>query len=247
MNTTFVTNGLAEMSPVRKARMAGAFFLITMVAGVFAQGFIAERLVVSGDGAATAANILSHQTMFQLGFTVYMIEMVCQIIMTMLFYDLLKPVSKSASLLAAVLGIVGCGIKTMSRLFYLAPLLVLGGTHYLSVFSAAQLDAVALLFVKVNDVGAGIALVFFGFNTVLMGYLIIRSTFLPRVLGWLSVVGGIGWLAFLSPPLGNPLFPYIAVVALVGSLATIVWLLAFGVNDQRWREQASVAETSIWR
>ena len=138
----------------------------------------------------------------------------------------------------------------MSRLFYLAPLLVLGdggGTHYLSAFSTSQLDAVALLFLKVNDLGAGIALVFFGFNTLLVGYLIIRSWFLPRALGWLSVVGGIGWLAFLSPPLGLRLFAYIAAVGIIGSLATIAWLLAIGVNEQRWREQAGAAQASIWR
>jgi hypothetical protein len=95
--------------------------------------------------------------------------MVCQIITTVRLYDLLKPVNRSVSLLAAVLGLMGCGIKTFSRLFYFAPLLILGGTHYLSVFSGEQLSAMALLFLRVNDIGAGIALVFFGFYAVLKG------------------------------------------------------------------------------
>jgi hypothetical protein len=236
-----------EMSPRTKARLAGAFFLVTILTGVFAQGFISARLIVPGDAAATANNILSHDGLFRLGFAVYMIEMVCQIIMTVLIYDLLKPVNRSVSLLAAVLGLVGCGIKTFSRLFYFAPLLVLGGTHYLSVFSGEQLNAVALLFLRVNDIGAGIALVFFGFYAILKGYLVIRSTFLPRVLGWLAVLGGVGWLAFLSPPFGERVFSVIAVVGIIGALANIGWLLVFGVNEQHWREQASVAEASIWR
>jgi hypothetical protein len=126
-------------------------------------------------------------------------------------------------------------------------LLVLGGTHYLSVFSREQLDAVAILFLRVNDIGAGIALVFFGFYAILKGYLVIRSTFLPRILGWLAVFGGIGWLAYLSPPFGDRVFSIIAVVGIVGALANIGWLLVFGVNEQRWRERASVAEASIWR
>jgi hypothetical protein len=109
------------------------------------------------------------------------------------------------------------------------------------------LNAVALLFLRVNDIGAGIALVFFGFYAVLKGYLVIRSTFLPRVLGWLGVLCGIGWLAFLSPPFGERVFSYIAGVGMIGVLANIVWLLVVGVNEQRWSEQASVAEASIWR
>jgi hypothetical protein len=242
-----ITRAMTEMSPRTKARLAGAFYLATILTGIFAQGFISARLIVPGDATATANNILSHDGLFRLGFAVYMIEMVCQIIMTVLIYDLLKPVDRSISLLAAVVGLVGCGIKTFSRLFYFAPLLVLGGTHYLAVFSSEQLNAVALLFLRVNDIGAGIALVFFGFYAILKGYLVIRSTFLPRVLGWLAVLGGIGWLAFLSPPFGERVFSIIAIVGLVGSLANIGWWLVVGVNEERWREQASLAETSIWR
>jgi hypothetical protein len=245
MNT--ITRAMTEMSPRTKARLAGAFYLLTILTGIFAQGFISARLIVPGDAAATANNILSHDGLFRLGFAVYMIEMVCQIIMTVLIYDLLKPVNRSISLLAAVVGFIGCGIKTLSRLFYFAPLLVLGGTHYLSVFSGEQLNAVALLFLRVNDIGAGIALVFFGFYAILRGYLVIKSTFLPRILGWLGVLGGIGWLAFLSPPFGERVFSVIAVVGIIGSLVNIAWLLVVGVNEQRWREQASVAEASIWR
>src|SRR6266699_673172 len=122
---------IAETSPRLKARITGAFYLLTMLTGIFAQGFVAERLVVSGDAAATASNILTHKSLFQLGFTVYLIEMTCQMILTGLFYVLLKPVSNTISLLAAFISLAGCVIKTMSRLFYIAPLLVLGGAPYL--------------------------------------------------------------------------------------------------------------------
>ena len=245
MNT--ITRAMTEISPRTKARLAGAFYLLTILTGIFAQGFISARLIVPGDATATANNILSHDGLFRLGFAIYMLEMVSQIIMTVLIYDLLKPVNRSISLLAAVVGLIGCGIKTFSRLFYFVPLLVLGGTHYLAVFSGEQLNAVALLFLRVNDIGAGIALVFFGFYAILKGYLVIRSTFLPRVLGWLAVLGGIGWLAFLSPPFGERVFSVVALVGIIGSLANIAWLLVVGVNEQRWREQASAAEASIWR
>jgi hypothetical protein len=242
-----ITRAMTDMSPRTKARLAGVFYLVTILTGIFAQGFVSGRLVVSGDAAATASNILAHDGLYRLGFAVYMIEMICQIITTVLLYDLLKPVNKSVSFLAAVLGVVGCAIKTISRLFYFAPLLVLGGTHYLSVFSGEQLSAISLLFLRVNDIGAGIALVFFGFYALLKGYLVIKSTFLPHALGWITVLGGIGWLAYLSPPFGDRVFSVIALVGIVGALANIAWLLVVGVNEQRWREQASAAEASIWR
>src|SRR5437773_1993550 len=177
------TAAMTETSPRFKARITGVLYLLTILTGIFAQGFVSGRLVVDGgDAAATATNILTHRGFFQLGFTVYLIEMACQIAITALFYDLLKPAGRSVSLVAAFLGLAGCVIKTFSRLFYIAPLLVLGGSHYLIVFSPDHLQALALLFLKVNDHGAAIALAFFGFYALLTGYLIVRSTFLPRIL-----------------------------------------------------------------
>jgi hypothetical protein len=85
------------------------------------------------------------------------------------------------------------------------------------------------------------ALVFFGFYALLTGYLIIRSTFLPRILGVWSIFAGFGWLSFLYPPLGYRLFPYIAVFGILGAVSLILWLLVFGLNEQRWKEQASAA------
>ncbi len=239
MSTAVMTERIAEASPRLKARITGVFYLVTILTGIFAQGFVSGGLVVDGDAAATAANILAHRGLYELGYAVYLIEMACQIAMTALFYDLLKPAGGSISLLAAFLGFTGCVIKTFSRVFFIVPLFILGGTHYLSVFSVEQLQALALLFLKVNDRGAAMALVFFGFYALLTGYLIIRSTFLPRILGVVSVLGGLGWLTFLYLPLGYRLFPYIAVLGLLGAASLLLWLLVFGVNEQRWKEQAA--------
>ena len=241
MSSTLMMERIAETSPRLKARITGAFYLLTILTGIFSQGYVSGRLVVDGDAAATATNILAHRDLFQLGFAVYLIEMACQIAMNALLYDLLKPAGRSVSLVAVCLGLAGCVIKTFSRVFFIAPIFVLGGAHYLSAFSAEQLQALALLFLKVNDHGAAIALVFFGFYALLTGYLMIRSTFLPRILGVLSVLGGLGWLSFLYQPLGYRLFPYIAAFGLLGAASLILWLLLFGVNEPRWKEQASAA------
>lgn len=230
---------IGKASPQLTARMAGLFYLITLVAGIFAQAFVSNRLVLWGDAAGTATNILTHTNLFRIGFTVYLIEMACQIIFIALFYELLEPVSKSVSLVAAFLGLAGCTIKTVSRLFYIAPLFVLGGASYLKVFHPEQLHALALLFLRVNDQGAAISLAFSGFYALLTGWLIFRSTFLPRFLGVWSELAGVGWLTFLYPPLGYRLFTYLAAFGFLGAVALIVWLLVFGVNEQRWKEQAS--------
>jgi len=150
-------------------------------------------------------------------------------------------------LLALFLEVTGCIIKTFARVFYIAPLFVLGRPAALAGFSAEQLQSVALILLKVNDQGAGAALGFFGFSTLLGGYLVFRSTFLPRWLGVLSFVAGLGWLTFLYPPLGYRAFPIAALFGLLGSAATIFWLLVFGVNEQRWKERASAAAASIWK
>jgi hypothetical protein len=245
MSTIVMTERIARSSPKFMARLAGGFFLLTILLGVFAQGFIAERLIVSGDAAATATNILAHRGLFQLGFTLYLIEMACQIATVALFYVLLRPVSKSVALSAAFLELTGCVIKTFARVFFIVPLFVLGGTNsgvsVLSGFSTQQLQGLALLLLKVNDQGAGMALAFFGFSTVLNGYLIFRSTFLPRFLGVLGMISGLGWLTFLYPPLGYRAFLVAALIGLLSSAVTIFWLLVFGVNEQRWNEKARAA------
>jgi hypothetical protein len=220
-------------------------YLLTILLGGVGES-IHGRLVVPGDATATATNILTHAALLRFGFTSYLLEMACSIAMTALFYDLLKPVSRSVSLLAAFFSLVGIAIKTLSRLFYITPLGVLEGGGYLGVFTVEQVQTLTLLLLKVNAQGAGIAMVFFGCYALLKGYLIIISTFLPRVLGVLGVLGGVGWLAFLAPPLAAHAYPYIVAVGLLAAAAQIMWLLVFGVDDQRWKEQASRAAESIW-
>jgi hypothetical protein len=225
-------------SPRALARTTGVFYLLTLLTGIFAQGFISGRLVVFGDAAATATHILANKGLFELGFAIYLVEMAFNVAITALFYELLAPVNRGVALLAAFLGLVGCAIKTFSRVFYIAPLFLLEGAHLSSAFSLEQLQALALLSLQVNEQGAGIALAFFGFHGLLKGYLLFRSTFLPRIFGVVSAVAGLGWLTFLSPTLGYRYFPYVAAVGFLGALALILWLLVVGVDAQRWNEQA---------
>ena len=242
MNTTATMGRRAEMSPKTKARLIGVLFLLTMVGGGFAQGFVAGSIIVPGDASTTAGNIVAHEALYRLGFAVYLVEMACQIAMTVLFYELLKPASRTASALAAVFGLVGCTIKTLARLFFFAPLLVLGGAHYLSVFEPKQLQALAFFSLRVNYTVETMAMVFFGLNTLVTGYLVFRSTFLPRDLGVVSMVGGLGWLLYLYEPLAHRLESWIVGAGVIGALVMVLWFLVKGVDEQRWREQANANE-----
>jgi hypothetical protein len=162
-------------------------------------------------------------------------------------FDLRKPVNKSLARLATILGLTGCGIKTLARLFYYTPLILLGGASYLSAIEPAQLEALSLTFIRINNQGAAIGLIFFGFETLFRGWLMVRSEFLPRFLGVLSMISGLGWLTYLWPPLGSRVFVAVALVAIAGVVATAGWLFIRGVDDAKWRARAELAATSIWR
>ena len=211
---------------------AGIFYLITIVTAIIAQIFISGRLVVPGDALTTADNILTHKYLFEAGYAIYLVEMICQVVTTVLIYILLRPVSSSIALVSVCIGLAGCIIKTIGRLFYAAPLIVLSGPEYLSTFNSEQLQSLSLLFLSLNDIAAEIALVFFGFHTIIIGCLFVKSNFVPNFIGYLTILGGIGWLSFLYPPLGKTLFPFVSLLALMGVFSLITWLIVFGINKR---------------
>jgi Domain of unknown function (DUF4386) len=222
-------------SPRLLARMAGVFFLLTILGGIIAQGFISNRLIDFGDAGATANNILSNKQMYQIGFTIYLIEMACQLITTGLIYQLLKPVNRTLALLMLLFEMMGIVIKTFARVFYIAPLWVLDGPAALGGMDSSQLQSISMVLLRVDNLGAQTALALFGFSTLLMGYLIFRSTYLPRWLGVIGMIAAFGWLTFLYPPLGRQLFMFVALFALAGAAIKIFWLIVFGVDEEKFR------------
>jgi Domain of unknown function (DUF4386) len=234
---------IAEASPRPRARITGVVYLLYFLTAVFAEFFM-RGLVVSGDAAATANNMLAHQPLFRLGLATGLIATACYVAVTALFYDLFKPVNRSLSLLAAFFSLVGCAILAFASVFRIAPLVVLGGGQYLSVFKVEQLRALASLFLELYGQGVNICFVFFGVYCLLIGYLIFRSVFLPRILGVLMAFAGLGWLTFLSPTLANYLSPYIQVLGVLAEGSLMLWLLVMGVNVAKWEEKANVWRVS---
>jgi hypothetical protein len=242
MSTAEMTKRIGGSSPRLKARMAGAFQLLEAITATFGQVIVLGRLVVSGNAAATAANILGHERLFWRGFVSSLIGVACHIVWALLMYVLLKPVNRSLSLLAAFFILVGCAIQALTSLLYLAPLVILQSGSSLSAFTVEQVQALALMFLKLNAYAFNIDLVFFGLWCILTGYLIFRSTFLPRILGVLLAISGLGFVTYLYPPLAYHLFiPYIATASALGEIPLELWLIVMGVNVQRWKEQASTA------
>jgi hypothetical protein len=160
----------------------------------------------------------------------------------LLIYVLLKPVNRSLSLLAAFFVLMACATQALTSLLYLAPLLILQGGSSLSAFTAEQLQSLAIMFLKLNSYAFQIDLVFFGFWCIPTGYLIFRSTFLPRILGVLVMISGLGWVIYLYPPLAIRLSLVIAAASALGEVPLELWLIVKGVNVQRWKAQASAAD-----
>lgn len=231
---------ISEASPRLKARIAGGLYLIIIVGGIFAEVFVRGRLVVHGDAAATAHNIVTHELLYRLGFAAELFYCSCNVPLTLIFYDLFKVVNRSVTLLVVFFSLVGTAIESVSLLCHFAPLILLGGGHYLTALTAEQLQAWAYVSLQLFEYGFAIALVFFGFNCLALGYLVFRSTFLPRIIGVLLAIEGLLYLInsftnFLAPGIAARVFPYLAASA-VAEISLCLWLLVMGVNDQRWKE-----------
>ena len=234
---------LAKASPQLEARIAGGLWLIVIAAGL--SGFVIwSRLVVRGDAAATATNIMASETLFRLGFTADLVAGACYMGVTVILYQLLKPVSRTLSLLGAFCGLAGITIGAVSAVHHLAPVMLLGGGEYLTAFTASQVQAQALISLRLHGQGYTIGSMYFGFQCILIGFLIGRSAFLPRILGVLLAIGGSTYVissfaTFLSPAVAAQISSYIVAAGLIGEGSLCLWLIVKGVNLRSWEEQAA--------
>jgi len=238
-----MTQSNTQLSPRAKARAAGALWWVCIISGMV--GFAAGApLVVANDATATATNILAKESLFRFGFVADLISGLSYVGVTAFIYYLLRPVSRSLSLLGALFGLAGVAIGGASWVIHLTPLLLLHGDQYLTVFTTSQLQALSLAALKLQAQVFPIGMVFFGIQCISIGYLVARSTFLPRILGVLLAIGGtcyviVSFANFLAPSFGPRLLPFLMPIALIGEGALGGWLLIKGVDVQSWNEQAS--------
>lgn len=235
-------NQAIEASPRQWARVAGVSYLITIITGVFAEVFVRGSLVVRDDAAATAKNLLAHESFYRLGLVADLVMLASYVVVTLLFYVLFKPAGRSLSLLAALFSLMGIAVLAANSLNHLAPLVFLGDAPFLRVFDAPELEALALAALKLHGRGYSIAGMFFGIYCVLIGDLTFRSRFLPRILGVLMAIGGLGYVtdsftSLLFPALAARL-PDLATLGGVAELALCLWLMIVGLDASKWEERA---------
>jgi len=239
-----MTDRAVETSPQVYARIGGVLYLIIIVAGLFGETFVRGTLVVSGDATATANNIMASQLLWRIGIAGDLIMHVCDVPLMLVFYVLLRPVSKNLALLAVLFNLIATAVLVAYKLNLLVALFLLGGAGYLKAFEPHQLHTLMYLFVKADGYGFGIGLIFFGFECLVVGYLIFRSRYLPKILGVLMQIAGLCYLLnsfalLLVPTFANMIFPAILVPAFIGELSLCLWLLVKGVNVPQWEEKAS--------
>jgi hypothetical protein len=238
-----MTNRSAEISPLVYARVAGFLLLIIVVLGPFSLIYVPSALIVPGDATATADNIRASEWLFRLGIVSDSLIFLIEIVLTVILYVLLRPVSRTLSLVAAFARLAMAVIQGINLLPYFTALLLLSGAAYLTVFEPDQLDALVLLFLNAHGYGVYIWQAFFGLHLFVLGYLIFKSGYFPRILGVLMVFASLG---YLLDSFGNFLFPnykeifgvVVAVTAVFGELPFFLWLLIKGVNVQRYNERA---------
>lgn len=208
------------------AKATGAVYLLYFLAAIMGSLII----------PASPSGIVAHEAQFRLGFATSLVAIGLYVAVTALLYNLFKDVDGRVALLAAFLSLVGCAIQAVGSVFQMVPLITLAGATHSSAFTAIQLEALAHTFLDLNAQANQIAILFFGAFDVAIGYLIVRSTFLPRPLGLLMVAAGAGWLTFLAPPLARDMRIPIEVLGVLAELSLMLWLLVRGVNVERWKQ-----------
>jgi hypothetical protein len=234
------------ISPQIYARTGGLLYLIIIVIGALGELVVRGGLIVSGDPAATAEKIRSSEFLWRLGIAGELLLLVCAVALTLIFYVLLRPVSRVLALLAVFFNLVSIAVEADSALHLVATLFPLGNGNSLKILDPNQLHAMAYFSIRSHESGFGVALIFFGCVCLVDGYLIFRSGYLPRVIGVLMQIAGLCYLTnsfalILSPSFAHRLFPAILLPAFVGEASLCLWLLVKGVNLQRWNEQAGGA------
>ena len=242
-----MSDRIRQISPQTYARVAGLLYLVNIVTGLIGEAVVRNGLVVSGDAAATAANIAHSTALWRGGIAGDLIMHVTDVPLMMIFYVLFRQVHKNLALTAMLFELVQTASLVAYKLNMMTPLFLSSGAEYLKAFTPDQLHALAYIAIKADSHGFGFGLIFFGCACLINGYLIYKSNFLPRILGPALQLAGICYLInsfalILAPPLADALFPAILLPSFAGELSFCLWLLVKGIDVSKWE-----ATEAVWR
>jgi Domain of unknown function (DUF4386) len=219
---------------VKAARIAGAIYLSMVITGPFSLIYVPSKLIVRGNAAATADNILAHETMFRLSILADLVGQVIFICLAIALYRLLSGVNKIWAALMVALVLVSAAVGFVNTLNDIAALILFRGADFLAVFDKPQRDALGMLFIRLHSQGILIDEMFWGLWLFPFGLLVYRSGFLPRFIGVWLMINCFGYVvlsvtALFFPPYYETAFR-LAQPVLFGELAIMLWLLIKGAK-----------------
>ena len=228
-----------KINPNKTARVAGCLYLMLFPLGIFGIIYIPSSLIVLGDAATTASNIMANELLYRLSIVTALTLQIVYIFLALALYKLLNPVDKNNAVLMVILVLVAAPIAMLNELNHVAVLLVLSGSDLLTTFSLDQVQASVPLFLNLHEHGVFIAQIFWGLWLFPMGYLIFKSNFLPKALGILMIIGGFGYLVdsfvyFIFPDFNVTFSEF----TFLGELLLPLWLMFKGVNHEQWENYA---------
>jgi uncharacterized protein DUF4386 len=228
--------------PQLYARIGGILYLVIIVAGLTGEMFVRNSVIVSGDAAATAANLVASRSIWRVGIAGDLVMHLCDVGLMLVFYVLLRPVSRNLALLAVLFNLIQTAVLVANKMNLLVPLFLLGDAKYLQAFTPQQLQALSYVALRTHDYGFGVGLIFFGMVCLVVGYLIFQSGYLPKAIGVMMQIAGVCYIAnsfalILYPPLASALFPFILLPPFLAELSLALWLLVKGVDTAKWAER----------
>jgi hypothetical protein len=235
MTTAPSTETREGLTVSRYARIAGVAMLLSIIFGFLGELYLPGKIVVRQDAAATAANIVGNPTFFRLTFAAYLVEGICDVILCVFFYVLLRPVNRTLALLSAFFGIASMVIYAISEASFFAASIVLGDSSGMGTFTADQRNALAYLAIRLSGTIAWLFLCLYGIASMLRGYLIARSTYLPKFIGVLLIIGGVGFFLRSATYLLAPQYssPYLLMPMALAGIPLTGWLLIRGIDPAR--------------
>jgi hypothetical protein len=226
-------------SPQKNARVAAFFFLIIFMLGMSTELFIRPAIIVPGDAATTVYNIMASGSLFRLSLVSDLIRQIFLLLLPLVLYKLLKPINKTIASLMVIFSLVSVAISMLNELNHFAVLVLSSSADYLRAFDTDQLQALVMFFLDLRKYGTYIPQVF-SLWVVLLGFLVFKSGFLPRILGILLMLGGLCYTvsAVLFVLFPNVDFMVFGLFAIIGEMIFYLWLLIKGVNFEEWEKLA---------
>lgn len=227
------------MNSIKKtARVAGFLYLLSAPFAIFGLMYIPANLIVPGDTATTANNIMASESLFRLSIVSALITQIIGILVVLVLYKLLKPVNKNHAVLMVIFMLVAVPIAMLNEFNHFAALLLLNGADFLTAFTADQLHAQVMLFLDLHELGITIASIFWGLWLFPMGYLVFKSGYIPRILGFFLIIAGFGYLIDSFTIFLFPSFNGIGLFTAWGEVLFPLWLVIKGVNVEQWEKRA---------